>query len=143
MGWRDKDIEVATPALPQNEKGNGQAVPPNAVSFESAGFRARNLLIIDATHLGLRTPDHEASAGATLLSAKMREKIASLTGAVLPAHGGDTDADLWQIAQMLWRHGGEAIIVTKDQTGRLVDLLSKHLKPYVLSGREQNRSAKR
>lgn len=163
MGWQDSDMDIAVPTPFRNEKANGQADSFHAVSFEAAGFSARDLLVVDASRLGhlasgnppsdhlpsdhltsdRPTPGRAPTSGATLLDAEMRQKIESLTGTVLPARGGDVDADLWQIAHMLWRHGGETVIVTAASSGPLPALLGKHLKPHVLEGGERTESPTR
>lgn len=134
MGWEDTDMDIAIPTLPQNEDADGQAglEDMQTVTFEAAGFRMRDLLVIDATTVGYSTPELVSPSSATLLDAKTCQKIESLTGAVLPSHTDDPSADIWQIAHMLWRHGGEAVIVTAESTEPLADLLRKHLKPHVL-----------
>ena len=132
MGWEDADIDLAIPTRPQTAAADRRTVSLQAVPFEAAGFRMRTLLVVDAMSVGCSAPEHASPAGATLLDAQMRQKIEALTGAVPPAHGSDPAADIWQIAQMLWRHGGEAVIVTAEPTGPVPDLLQKHLKPYVL-----------
>jgi len=137
MGWKNTDIDLAIPTRPQTAAADRRAVSLQAVPFEAAGFRMRDLLVVDATTVGDSTPEYVPPSGSALLDAQMRQKIETLTGAVLPAHGSDPAADIWQIAQMLWRHGGEAVIVTAEPTGPVSDLLQKHLKPYVLQNVEK------
>lgn len=134
MGWNDTNMKVAVPKWRQHAgEGQNRTLPnPQAVPFEAAGFRMRDLLVVDATHVAYFAMEREANLTGTLLNAALRRKIEALTGAVLPAHASDPSSDLWQIAQMLWRHTGEVVLVTSKPSGPVADLLQKHLNPHVL-----------
>jgi len=143
MGWNDEDMEVAVPNWAQHAgQGRNRMSPnPQMVPFEAAGFRMRDLLVIDATHVAHLSIEREANPTETLLNAALRRKIEALTGAVLPAHDSDPSSDLWQIAQMLWRHTGEVVLVTSKPSGPVADLLQKHLNPHVLRALDRSPDA--
>lgn len=143
MGWNDADMEVAVRGWPEDTDLERETTSPNlaTVPFEAAGFRMRDLLVIDATHGTHLAMGREANPTRILLNASMRRKIEALTGAVLPSQASDPSSEIWQMAQMLWRHTGEVVLVTSETSGPVADLLQNHLNPHVLRAEDRSPDA--
>lgn len=138
MGWPASEVEVAVPDVSLARtaydcEGEDVSVTEQEmqwVSYDAAGFSARTLLVVLAMPIASKPGCNESGGSAAFLSPSLRDRIASMTGTALPAPFQERENDAWRIGHMLWRHGGEAVIITNGFTSALSRSLRHLLEPY-------------